>query len=150
MSDAHDAAVRDLEGAFALLFGRLRRLYADAATAVHPGMAPGTFKLFSAVARVAPVSLSALAEQTQSDKGLISRGVSELETLGLVERTADPADGRVRLIMVTPLGRERLAAVQAPHLDRLGEVLARWPLADVLRLTHLLEALANGDTPAAR
>ncbi len=142
------AAVRDLEAAFAELMATLRHAYAQAAEVASPGMLPGTFKLLAVIDRTGPVTVSTLAERLGSDKGLISRTVTDLEDLGLVARRADATDGRIRLIAVTTLGRERLEAARVPYLTRMGEIIADWPLSSVERLTHLLRALAAGETPA--
>lgn len=141
-------AVRELEAAFAELMATLRNAYAQAAEAASPGMLPGTFKLLTVIDRTGPVTVSALAERLGSDKGLISRTATELEDLGLVVRRADATDGRIRLIAVTPLGRERLEVARVPYLARMAEIIADWPLSSVERLTHLLHALAAGETPA--
>ena len=146
-ADRH-AAVRGLESAFSLLFTQLRRAYAQAAEALSPGLVPGTFKVFTVIDHIGPVSASTLAEKMEQDKGLISRAVTELETLGLIERTPDPDDGRIRLISLTDLGRERYESVRFPFVDRLEDALADWPLDSIERLTGLLEALASGLTPA--
>ncbi|WP_084516066.1 MarR family winged helix-turn-helix transcriptional regulator [Microbacterium luticocti] len=141
------AAVRALEASFAGLFTQLRDAYARAAASVSPGMMPGTFKVFTTIERMGPVTLSAVAELMQADKGMLSRAVSELESLGFVERSPDPSDGRMRLIAVTDLGRSRLEAVRYPYIDRLGEALADWPVDSIEKLTDMLNALATGITP---
>jgi DNA-binding MarR family transcriptional regulator len=147
-ADGRREAVRQLESAFSLLFTQLRRAYAQAAQAVSPGMLPGTFKVLTVIDHIGPVSASTLAERMEQDKGLISRAVTELEGLGLIERTPDPADGRIRLITLSPFGHERYDAVRFPFVDRLESAMDEWPLASIERLTGLLEALASGVTPA--
>jgi DNA-binding MarR family transcriptional regulator len=147
--DPRRLAVRSLEGAFSQLFTQLRRVYAQAAEAVSPGMMPGTFKVFTVIERMGSVTVSTLAERMDSDKSLISRSVSELEGLGLIERTADPSDGRIRLISITALGRSRLESVRYPYMDRLGDVLDEWPVEQIDRLTVLVQALASGEVPEA-
>lgn len=66
-----------------------------------------------------------LAERTGLDPSTVSRAVASLVTHGLVERRADPADGRVSVLGLTAAGRTVLA--DAHH--RYGEVFAR-ALAD--------------------
>lgn len=143
-------AVHALEGSFAELMAGFRRYVAAAAERVSPGMQPGTFKVLSALSRMGDATLSALAERLSADKGLVSRSVSELEELGLVARTPDPADRRSRLITVTDAARARLADARAPHEGRLFTVLQDWSLDDIRHLTVLLHALAAGETPAAK
>ncbi|UUT34911.1 MarR family winged helix-turn-helix transcriptional regulator [Microbacterium elymi] len=94
--------------------------------------------------RRGPITLSALAERLEADKGMLSRAVSELEGLGLVERTVDPTDGRIRLITVTADGHARLEAARVPYFDRLDDVLTDWPVDSVRQLSRLLEALTSG------
>jgi DNA-binding MarR family transcriptional regulator len=144
---ARVAALRGLEGAFSELMAEWRRIYATAAETASPGMLPGSFKVLTVIDRTGAITLSALAERVSADKGFISRSVSELEELGLVTRTADPADGRVRLIAMTDEGAARLAAARAPYEKRLAETLDQWPLETIDQLTELLGALARGETP---
>jgi DNA-binding MarR family transcriptional regulator len=124
-----------------------RRLYATSAEAVSPGMLPGSFKLLAVMSRTGPITLSALAERLTSDKGLLSRNVSELEDLGLVERTPDPHDGRVRLIALTPEGSARLSAAMAPHEERMFTALREWPVESIQQLSDLLSSLVTGAVP---
>ncbi|QAY60528.1 MarR family transcriptional regulator [Microbacterium protaetiae] len=145
--DPRRDAVRDLEGAFSLLFTQLRHAYAQASEAVSPGMIPGTFKVFTVINQIGPVSASTLAERMTTDKGMISRSVAELEGLGLIERTPDATDGRIRLISVTPFGQERLRAIRFPFIDRLEDALSEWPMESIERLSGLLGALANNIIP---
>lgn len=145
--DERGDAIRALEGSFAELITVFRRLISEAAEVASPGMLPGTFKVLSAVQRHGPVTLSALAERLSADKGLASRSVSELEGLGLVERTDDPTDRRSRLIAVTPLGAERLEAARTPHSGRLAASLEDWSVDDIRHATALLSALASGRAP---
>ena len=143
------AAVRGLEGAFAELASEFRRYYAALAEAASPGMLPGTFKILSVISRGGPVTASTLAERLVADKGMISRQVGELEELGLIQRTPDPHDGRVRVISVTPLGAERIETARGPLEGRLFSALSDWPLESIEKLTELLHALASGEVPEA-
>lgn len=142
-------AVRRLEGAFSELMTEFRRVYVQAAESVSPGMLPGTYKVLSTISRCGSVNVSSLAERMAADKGQVSRSVTELEELGLVERTTDAADGRIKQIAVTPEGEVRLAAARLPYEGRLHEVIKDWPVETIDRLTELLHALATGGTPAA-
>lgn len=145
----HTQAVQELEDAFAELMTALRRVYAESAVRVAPGLLPASYKLLSTISRTGPITLSALADRLTADKGMISRNISELVALGLVERTTDPRDRRVRLIALTSFGQERLAFARAPHENRLNGVLADWPASTIRQLTMLLRALASGRAPGA-
>jgi DNA-binding MarR family transcriptional regulator len=140
-------AVRALEAEFGELINRFRRVIADNANRVSPGMLPGAYKVFTTIVRRESITLSALAETLMADKGQISRTVRELEQLGLVERTPDPADGRSSLLSPTPEGLTRLAEARAPQESALVDALEEWPIDDIRNLSRLLHALTAGESP---
>lgn len=145
--EARAEAVRALESEFSELITRVRRVIAENAHRVSPGMLPGAYKVFTTIVRRESVTLSALADSLMADKGQISRTVRELEDLGLVSRTPDPSDGRSSLLSPTPLGLERLALARAPQEGILMESLESWPVEQIRDLTRLLHALTSGEMP---
>jgi DNA-binding MarR family transcriptional regulator len=110
-------------------------------------MLPGAYKVFTTIVRRESVTLSALAESLMADKGQISRTVRELEELGLVTRTPDPADGRSSLISPTAEGLARLESAREPQQLTLLERLDGWSIDEIQSLTRLLHALSTGETP---
>jgi len=145
--EARADAVRALESEFGELISRMRRVLADNAQRVSPGMLPGAYKVFTTIVRRESITLSALAESLVADKGQISRAVRELEGLGLITRTPDPEDGRSSLLSPTPEGLERLDAARAPQESLLLETLDAWSVEEIRNLTRLLHALTTGETP---
>lgn len=144
---ARTEAVRALEAEFSELFTHVRRLFAENANRLSPGLLPGAYKVFSTIVRREQVTLSALAEAMHTDKGQLSRTVRELEELGLVMRTPDPADGRSSLISPTADGLRRLREVRAPRENALSNALDRWDVDDIRDLTRLLRALTQSIVP---
>jgi DNA-binding MarR family transcriptional regulator len=75
------------------------------------------------------LTIGDLGERRNLSPSGISRSVDRLATMGLVERTTNPADGRSLLVGLTAQGLTRLRAAQVTHhetvrqlmLDRLGE-----------------------------
>ncbi|MCR2815221.1 MarR family winged helix-turn-helix transcriptional regulator [Microbacterium jiangjiandongii] len=145
---ARAEAVRSLEAEFSELISRIRKIITENAHRVSPGMLPGAYKVFTSIVRCEPVTQAALAEQLALDKGQLSRTVRELEELGLVTRTPDPADRRSSRLSATPEGLARLTAARAPQQGTLHAVLEDWDLDDIRNLTRLLRALTNGTPPA--
>ena len=145
--EARTEAVRALEAEFGELISRMRRVLADNAQRVSPGMLPGAYKVFTTIVRRESVTLSSLADSLMADKGQISRTVRELEELGLITRTPDPADGRSSLLSPTPEGLERLAAARAPQESVLLNTLEEWSVDEIRGLTRLLHALTAGESP---
>ncbi|MFS0732055.1 MarR family transcriptional regulator [Microbacterium sp. 1P10UB] len=148
--EARTAAVRALEAEFGELLNRVRRIISANAERVSPGMLPGAYKVFTTIVNRGAVTQSSLSETLMADKGQISRTVRELESLGLVERTPDPADGRSSILSPTELGRQRLAAAREPQEDTLMKSLDAWRIDDIDNLTRLLHALTAGITPSPR
>lgn len=145
--DARTDAVRALEGEFGELLNSVRRIISANAERVSPGMLPGAYKVFTAIVNRERVTQSTLTELLMADKGQISRTVRELETLGLIERTADPTDRRSSILTPTELGRQRLVAARAPQEDSLMRVLEEWSIDDIRNLARLLHALTAGVRP---
>ncbi|MBO0980498.1 MarR family winged helix-turn-helix transcriptional regulator [Microbacterium sp. SD291] len=145
--DARAVAVRALEAEFSELITHFRRLIMENANRVSPGMLPGAYKTLTTIARCGEVNASALAERMLIDKGQVSRMVRELEGLGLIERSPDPADGRSFLLRLTAIGEQRLAEAREPQEGLLMRNLAGWSVADIGNLTRLLHALSSGATP---
>jgi DNA-binding MarR family transcriptional regulator len=140
-------AVRALEAQFSDLIGQFRRVISENAHRVSPGLLPGAYKVFTTIARHETVTQSTLADHLLLDKGQLSRTVRELEALGLITRSPDPADGRSSLLSPTDYGRERLAAARAPQEGVLVRALESWDVSDIDNLRRLLQALMAGIRP---
>lgn len=148
-ADDHARAVRALEAEFGELFSRTRRLFAEAAERVSPGMHPATYRTLSTIVRRGPITATELAEAMTIDKSHISRMVKDLTSAGFVQSSPDPADGRVRLLSATPFGREKLEAAREPMRATFASALTDWSVADIDAFRGLLHALVEGIVPDA-
>ncbi len=83
-----------------------------------------------------PVNTNALAQALHLDASTVTRQVMALERGGLVERHADPADGRSSTISLTPEGRQAMREVQRQRRQRIETLVSDWDDAaqDGLRL----------------
>ncbi|MEI8411950.1 MULTISPECIES: MarR family winged helix-turn-helix transcriptional regulator [unclassified Kribbella] len=84
---------------------------------------------------------AALAEAIGADKSRIIGTLDELQDAGLIERTPDPNDRRVRLLSITPKGRRVRRSVRKgirAHEDRM---LAALPPADRQTFLRALRTL---------
>lgn len=99
--------------------------------------------LIHTIAKCGPLRAGALAEAVQSDPSTISRQVSALVKDGLIERQADPEDGRASLLVLTDKGRD----IHADHLALRNQHFARmlddWSERDCRRLVQLLTRFAE-------
>ncbi|MFI7114582.1 MarR family winged helix-turn-helix transcriptional regulator [Nonomuraea sp. NPDC050227] len=84
--------------------------------------------------------MSALAEQMVSSRSGLTYQVSQLEKRGLVQRTADPADERGVLAVLTDEGGKVLAESAPGHVRTVREGLLEALTADqVARLADVMD-----------
>ncbi|HYN49572.1 MAG TPA: MarR family winged helix-turn-helix transcriptional regulator [Thermoleophilaceae bacterium] len=72
--------------------------------------------------------LTELADRSRLTKQSVGEAVADLEGLGFVERVPDPADGRAKIIRLTPHGADALAAAEEIFADierRFAEEIGR-------------------------
>lgn len=126
----------------------LRMLHATRARAprVHPGLEPSHHAVLVAL-RDNPARVGDIAERIISDASTVSRQVSHLTALGLVEKVPDPQDGRAQVVALSDEGRAVLDELVARREAWFDELLADWPDEDVATFIHYLDRFC--DTVAA-
>ncbi len=82
-------------------------------------------------------SLNELAARTLTHKSSVSVVVSRLVERGFVQRTASAADGRRRLLALTPAGRRALAKAPGSAQTRMIQALTRLPEEDLMRFAAM-------------
>jgi len=85
----------------------LEEMYLRVAAAGYPGLRPSHGCVFRYL-DVDGSRLSELAEKSGMTKQAFGEHVANVEALGYVVRVPDPEDGRAKLIVPTPRGREAL------------------------------------------
>jgi DNA-binding MarR family transcriptional regulator len=86
-----------------------------------------TLSQSSALARIeqaGPVRLGTLAELEGTTPATMSRVIDSLADRRLIERVADPLDGRARLVRLRPEGGALLAGIRTRNTEALREALA--------------------------
>jgi DNA-binding MarR family transcriptional regulator len=109
-------------------FVRRTRAYAiEHLEEIHPDLDYNTFVILLAV-HDAPhgVRASDLVGDLFVHKSTISRAVSTLERLGLIDRVTHPDDGRAQLLSVPQEARERIEAFRTRSYGWLGGLVADW------------------------
>ncbi|GAA0616401.1 MarR family transcriptional regulator [Kribbella sandramycini] len=145
---ATEPLVAEIEQQLSALFRRARSASMMMARRVHPEMDSAGYALISQIEFAggagAGVRASDVAQALGLDKSTVSRGITQLETLGLIERVGDPDDGRARLLKLTAIGAERFAALRAQRQLEFRAIFDRWEAADLADLGRLLGHL-NSD-----
>ena len=135
-----DAFVR-LEREISLLLRRSRAVSARLAGVLHKDLDGAAYGLLALLQDAGPLRASDLVSRLGLDKSTVSRQVATLVDLGLVERAADPGDGRAQVLTPSAEGSARLARIRAVRRARWEADLADWPAADVATLGDLLARL---------
>ncbi len=91
--------------------------------------------------RSGPCRLTSLAASEGVTQPGMTQLVSRLKDAGLVERVADPADGRAVQVRITGLGLSTLAARRAARAERLVGMLTELSPADRTALAAALPAI---------
>jgi len=103
------------------------------------------FDVLSALRRAgAPYQLSpkALLQQTLVSSGTMTNRIDRLVERKLVERRTDPHDGRGILVVMSPLGQERVDRAISQLLEGEAELLDALSPADQEKLSTLLRKLS--------
>jgi DNA-binding MarR family transcriptional regulator len=87
------------------------------------------------------MSMSALARVLACEASNVSQIVARLESQGLVERTVDGADRRVKLVHITPAGRRTYRRVRA-RFGWARDGIARLDENERRELHRLLEKMS--------
>ncbi|MFC0543396.1 MarR family winged helix-turn-helix transcriptional regulator [Kutzneria chonburiensis] len=128
------------------VIGRLHRigvLLSDQLNAVYQrfGLSEGEFDVLAALRRAgdpferAPGELAAF---TMVTTGAMTKRLDRLETAGLVTRRPSAADGRGRVVALTPAGRALIDEAFAAHMRNEHRVLADLSPAEATQLEELL------------
>jgi DNA-binding MarR family transcriptional regulator len=127
-----------LEREIALLLRRARVISERLAGELHPDLDGSAYGLLALLQDLGPLRAGDLVARLGQDKSTVSRQVTKLAELGLVDRTADPVDGRAQVLAPSPEGSARLARIRAARRARWEADLSDWPTDDVATLAELL------------
>ncbi|HJQ41711.1 MAG TPA: MarR family transcriptional regulator [Jatrophihabitantaceae bacterium] len=140
---ASDASVRPDVAAVADTFVALMRTFVRTRSrllaAAQHDVEWSAHVLLRALTHEGPMRSSALADRIESDPSTVSRQVAALVRDGLVERRADPEDGRATLLVPTPKADAILREQNQIRLQHFDRMLADWSAADLRTFGELLE-----------
>lgn len=95
------------------------------------------------LANEGPLRSGAIAEITQVDPSTVSRQVAALVKDGLIERRADPVDGRASLLVLTEKAGEVLKRHDDIRNQHFARMLADWSERDLSRFASLMSRFTN-------
>ncbi len=142
-SDDEIAVADEVGSALIRLIRLIERKQAQRHAGNPDAVERATYHLLVHLVRGGPRRAVALAEDVHSDPSTISRQVSQLVKLGLVERTADPEDGRATLLAATAEGRRVFGENRRLRNEHLAALLSGWAEDDRRLLGELLTRFAT-------
>lgn len=136
----------DLERELTRFVRRSRATSTATAAAVHPELDVASYVVLITIrdlteSQPSGVRAADVAEALRLHKSTMSRNITVLEHLGLLERTPSPDDARARILRITPTGESSLSAAVQARRARMAETLSQWSAADIKELARLLAQL---------
>lgn len=105
---------------------------------VHPDLEASAYPLLAYIAQHPGTRGSDLAVAFGVGRATVSRQLSRLVALGLVQREVDPEDSRGQRITLTDDGAQRFERARAARITMFRGALADWDPDDVSQLATLL------------
>jgi len=146
VNNAHDRDIlRGLHAAVIDLVDEINRPRRDDRLIEEAGIPldRALFPLLARVGRYGPIGVVELADRTGRDHTTISRQMTKLEDMGLIERAASVKDRRVREATVSKKGRDMIAVLNAARERLANRILINWTDADLDQLRQLLRRFAD-------
>ena len=110
---------------------------------LEDGVDVTAYPVLFVVAGAGTVRVSELATMLHNDISTVSRQVSALVTAGLLEKSADPSDGRASVVSLTEHGREALGRIQASRSTWFQGLLTDWESPETTEFVARLRGLGD-------
>lgn len=105
------------------------------------GISIPEWRVLAHLAQNRDVSVREIHERVDMDKSKVSRAAARLESLGLIEKKANPADGRLVALQLSRKGRRLFGEIAPIALDYEARALARLDAAERAAFLAALEKL---------
>ncbi|WP_417259384.1 MarR family winged helix-turn-helix transcriptional regulator [Celeribacter sp.] len=105
------------------------------------GFGPQGAMVLQIVANAQPIPINALVAELARDKSQVTRMVSELEGYGLIQRSNDPNDARVRLLSLTDEGQALAASLTKVMTDVVSGILDPLSASEQEQLVEIMRKI---------
>jgi DNA-binding MarR family transcriptional regulator len=137
--------IRQLHHTLVDLVGLMNSPQRDSALLQEAGVSldRALFPLLIVIERKGPIGVVELAELVGRDYTTVSRQITKLDGLGLINRRPSKIDKRVREAVIAAKGKEMTSAIDAAR-ERMATVLfAKWSKRDRQDLARLMRRFAD-------
>lgn len=123
---------------------RLIRLIERAAATRGDDLDRPSFMLLHTLVCAGASRVTALAAAVHSDASTVSRQAAHLVDMGLMERRADPGDGRASLLAITDAGTALLERARRRRDERIASIIESWQHAERAQFADLIDRFTAG------
>jgi len=109
---------------------------------LHPGVEAASYPILLNLAEE-PRRVSLLADCIHSDVSTVSRQVTMLASHGLLDKVADPLDGRAFMVSLSAEGKELVERLKAGRGEWFRQMLHDWEPADAEAFNDQLDRFAT-------
>ncbi|GHH50462.1 MAG: MarR family transcriptional regulator [Gammaproteobacteria bacterium] len=147
VQDTHISTVRlkQLHGAMLSIVSVMNRPRNDERLIEKAGIKldQALFRLLVVIERLGPIGVVELADRLGRDYTTISRQVTKLEGMGLVLRSENARDRRMREAVVSPAGKAMTDQIDAAREQMGREIFKTWEPEDLDDLVRLMRRFAD-------
>lgn len=156
MDDSADT-IAEIIAEFSEVIAFARSRWARYAEDVHQDLRGVGLIVLQLILRKGPLTVTGISQMLDMDKAVVSRQISKLRELSLVDAEPSPEDGRVVLLTGSAHAQELIDAIREKWADAYHERFSGWTAADLEQLRanlHRFNASADHtvarDTPSGR
>ncbi len=149
MSSLANTDIERLERALALLGRRAGPLHAILAERADVSLDRVACLVLKAVAASGSVRITDLARELSVEVPTMSRHVANLTQAGYLEKTPDPADGRVWWVKLTSKAEDTIGRLEIERRQVLSNVFSGWTRSDRDAFVDLLDRFSSDLTQHA-
>ena len=137
--ETRDEVALEVEQGVVELYRAVSERIKSHARAFSPDLQPAGFGILRYINAREPIRAADIATSLGMDKSAVSRQVTVLRELGLVETMPDPLDGRASLLVLSSASRNALSGIRSQRSTDYERVLSQWSDADLLSFAELLK-----------
>lgn len=147
-----DHTISEIIAEFSEVFAFARTRWAWYAEEVHPDLKGVGMMVLQTILRKGPITATALTQMLDMDKAVVSRQVSKLRQLGLIDAEPSAEDRRVTRLSVSPEATHTLNDIRGRIAHAYQEQFTGWSDSDLEQLRsalHRFNGTAHeGERPA--
>lgn len=151
-----DEVIPEIIAEFSQAFASARTRWSRYAEEVHPELRGPGMMILQTIIRRGPITATGLSGMLEMDKAFVSRQVTKLRGLGLVDAKEAESDRRVILLTASPAAQTAVEGLQAHTAAEYRARFSGWSeeeLEQLQRFLHRFNAAAEeqrGEGPARR